>query len=1005
MISVQSRGRWISERWVVAFFTFAGICVWVLDALIDSVAFSHGSFPDLMFNANTHEFYFRFLFLASFIAAGILISGLMASRRKDAEKLERTLDQLEHEKSKVAAIVESISDGISIQGPDFRVLYQNRIHEDFTGGNKVGQLCYKAYSGNDSVCPDCPVEKVFKDGRVHSVEKRKDYPNGITHLEIVASPLRDSSGKVVAGIEMVRDISYRKEAERKQREAYNHLETLLEAIPYAAFFKDAEGRHVVANEATCRFIGLNRDEIVGRTAKDILPPEIAEVCHSSDNAVLESKKMARMEETFPDGQGNSLIFETIKTPLFDEDGNIQGLVGISYEITERKKTEKAIRELNERYQRVVDDLPDLICRYRPDTTITFVNKAYAEYFGKTVPELVGTSFLDLIPSEHHDYIRSKIKSLGNGSPVAVIEHKAISPDGKHRWQLWRDHALFDGSGEVVEVQSIGQDITERKEAEEQLRQYQEHLENMVRDRTAELTTAIELLQEQIQEGRKSEMFIKNILESIDESLIVLDPEYRIVSANRAFCEQSFLSPEEVKGKHCYELLHSRLHPCFVAGENCSARRVLVSGEPASSMHAHYRGENSIFVETKSYPMRDSGGKITSVIQVINDITEKRRLEEQLRHSQKMEAIGQLAGGVAHDFNNRLAAIINYAYILKTKLGPDDPLSVHVSQILNSSERAAHLTQNLLTFSRKHVIDPRPIRLNDIVAHVEKLLTRVIGEDIELSTELSSDELVVMADGDQMEHVLINLATNARDAMPGSGQVKIRTARVELGKQFFEGRSSSRPGSYAMILFRDSGTGMSRETREKVFEPFFTTKAIGKGTGLGLSIVYGIVRQHNGYITVDSEPGKGTSFSVYLPLLTTRAQQAESEEEPPPERGSETVLLVEDDEDVRRPLKQMLEGYGYEVIEAVNGKDAVEKFLQSRKTIGLLVLDVILPGLNGVEVLEEIRKVEPGIKAIFTSGYSEEHIRTKGFLATGSDFLSKPVLPEVLLKKVREALDR
>jgi CheY-like chemotaxis protein len=330
--------------------------------------------------------------------------------------------------------------------------------------------------------------------------------------------------------------------------------------------------------------------------------------------------------------------------------------------------------------------------------------------------------------------------------------------------------------------------------------------------------------------------------------------------------------------------------------------------------------------------------------------------------------------------------------------------VHVDQVVNSSERAAHLTQNLLTFSRKHFINPRPVKLNDIVEGVEKLLARVIGEDIELRTEYAREELVVMADSGQIEHVLINLATNARDAMPATGHVAIGTSRVALGGEFFEGRGTSKPGEYALISFMDSGAGMNTETRHKVFEPFFTTKDIGKGTGLGLSMVYGIIKQHGGYISVESEPGLGTAFYIFLPLLPVRAERAEPERSVLPEGRGENVLLVEDDDDVRMPVRQMLESFGYEVLEAVTGEEAVEKFLQSRKKIGLLILDVILPGMNGVEVLGEIRKVEPGIRAIFTSGYSREHVNNKGILEAGGAFLSKPVAPQVLLKTVRETLD-
>jgi two-component system cell cycle sensor histidine kinase/response regulator CckA len=919
--------------------------------------------------------------------------------------LRKRVEELEAAGSRAEEIVSAMGDGISIQSPGFRVLYQNKTHEDMVGGSMVGRLCYEAYAHRTDVCPGCPVKKALGDGGTHRLQKTLPAPNEATHLEIVASPLRDSSGKTVAGIEIVRDITERKEVERKVAEAHSRLETLVETIPYAVFFKDPQGRHLVINEACRRFFGLPKDDIIGRTAEELLPPETAAVCNESDGRVLGDRASVRLEETFMGGSGEAAVFETIKTPLLSEEGGIEGLVGISFEITQRKNVEEVLGRLKERYQSIIDDLPDMVCRYRADTTIIFVNEAYARYFGKTPKELIGTSFLELVPPEDHDYILGSIASLSLESPLITTEHKVISPGGGERWQLWRDRALFDEEGNVTEIQAVGQDVTERRQAEEKLRRYQAHLEEMVRERTAELTAAVELLQEQMLVGRQSEAFIRSILESIDESLVVLDADYRVLSANRAFCEHAGLPLEEAKGRHCYELLHMSASPCFEEGGDCSARRVFESGEPSSSTHTHTDGEKIIYVETKTYPMRDEHGRVNTVIQVIHDVTERRKLEEQLRHSQKMEAIGQLAGGVAHDFNNRLAAITNYAYIVKTKLSPDDPLLVHVNSIMSSAERAAHLTQNLLTFSRKHVMDPRPVKLNDVVRGVEKLIARSMGGDIELRAELSSDELVVMADTDQMEHVLINLATNARDAIPGSGRVSISTSRVELGRRFFEGRSANVPGSYVMIAFRDSGGGMSEETKAKIFEPFFTTKAVGKGTGLGLSIVYGIIKQHKGFIDVESSPGEGTAFHLYLPLLASRATHAAAREAPPPAKGSETVLLAEDDDDVRRPLKQMLEEQGYEVIEATNGPEAVERFLQSRKKVGLLMLDVILPAMNGVEVLKEIRKVEPGIRAIFTSGYSEEQIRRKGLLEPGTTFLSKPVTPEVLLQKVREAIDR
>jgi PAS domain S-box-containing protein len=391
--------------------------------------------------------------------------------------------------------------------------------------------------------------------------------------------------------------------------------------------------------------------------------------------------------------------------------------------------------------------------------------------------------------------------------------------------------------------------------------------------------------------------------------------------------------------------------------------------------------------------------------VIEDITERMKLEEQLRHAQKMQAIGTLAGGVAHDFNNILTAIIGYGNLIKKSVKEGETLRSYVDHILTSSERAANLTKSLLAFSRKQIISPRPVSLNDIVKRTEKILLRVIGEDIELRTVLCDEELTIMADSDQLEQVLMNLATNARDSMPNGGALTIETSNIEMGKGYVITNDLMKPGNYALLSVSDTGAGMDEKTKQRIFEPFFTTKEVGKGTGLGLSIVYGIIKQHNGEINVYSEVGKGTIFRIYFPLITPTTEQHLVEIVAVPKGGNEVILIAEDDQEVRRLTRHVLSAAGYTIIEAVDGSDAIAKFLERQHDINLLILDVIMPKKNGKEVYEEIRKLRPGVKALFTSGYSAEIIHTKGILEEGTDFISKPMQPDELLKKVRESLDR
>jgi PAS domain S-box-containing protein len=405
---------------------------------------------------------------------------------------------------------------------------------------------------------------------------------------------------------------------------------------------------------------------------------------------------------------------------------------------------------------------------------------------------------------------------------------------------------------------------------------------------------------------------------------------------------------------------------------------------------------------------DDEGNIRWIDGVLEDITLKRRLEEQLRQSQKMEAIGTLAGGIAHDFNNILTAIIGYAGLLKTGVGQDNLLREYVDEMMVSCERASLLTQSLLAFSRKQVISPKPVDLNKVIKKVKALLMRVIGEDIELRTILANRDLVVMADVGQMEQVLMNLAANARSAMPDGGILSIGTEALELDDEFTKAYGYGIPGLYALVSVADTGHGMDEKTKERIFEPFFTTREVGKGTGLGLAMVYGIIKQHEGYITTYSELGKGTTFKIYLPLIQAEAEVTEPVTEAAasgPPGGSETVLLAEDDSEVRKITRNILEGSGYKVIEAVDGEDAVNKFLLNKDEIQLLIFDVIMPKKSGKEAYEEVKKLAPGVKALFTSGYTADIIHRKGVLEEGINFIAKPAAPDILLKKMRELLDQ
>jgi len=411
------------------------------------------------------------------------------------------------------------------------------------------------------------------------------------------------------------------------------------------------------------------------------------------------------------------------------------------------------------------------------------------------------------------------------------------------------------------------------------------------------------------------------------------------------------------------------------------------------------------------PIIDSAGQLAGMVLVIRNVTEKaemeaekRKLEEQLIQSQKMESIGQLAGGIAHDFNNILTAINGYGEMLRSRVANDEKLASFADQLLAAAGRAANLTRSLLAFSRKQSIELVRTDINGVVNGVQKFLGRLIGEDIILSAHTTATPLLAMVDAGQLEQILMNLATNARDAMPEGGNLSIETDEIFVDALYSNAVAAAKPGRYALITVSDNGNGMDQKTCARIFEPFFTTKNIGKGTGLGLSIVYGIVRQHNGFITVYSEPGHGTSFRIHIPLSEGPEMQAIPDDNSENLHGSETILLVEDDNDVRDILSLTMGEAGYTIISATCGAEAVKLFDENHDRISLVLMDVIMPGMNGKEAYSRISERYPSSPVIFMSGYTSDIILHKGIVDMDINFIHKPVSKQQLLKKVRGVLD-
>jgi two-component system, cell cycle sensor histidine kinase and response regulator CckA len=494
----------------------------------------------------------------------------------------------------------------------------------------------------------------------------------------------------------------------------------------------------------------------------------------------------------------------------------------------------------------------------------------------------------------------------------------------------------------------------------------------------------------------SAAYHRTILENIGDAIFIADREGRYLDVNPRACELTGYSREEL-----LRLRVTDTYPQEQRDEAAGRVSAVAGGSPVILERPLLRKDGSVvIVEANARPL--TGGQMLATVR---DITERRDLEKQLHQSQKMEAVGRLAGGVAHDFNNMLTAIFGYTDLMGEDLPPDSPMLEDVAEVRKAAQRAAALTRQLLAFSRQQVLEPVVLNANDLIEEFDKMLRRLIGEDVELRLSLAGGLGNVRADPGQLQQVLMNLVVNARDAMPTGGRLVIETANADLSDEYVERHQPVVPGPYVMVAVTDTGVGMSAATKARIFEPFFTTKEKGKGTGLGLSTVYGIVKQSGGYVWVYSEPGRGSTFKVYLPRVDAPAQGPPTPREAKTLAGTETILLAEDDEILRRLTKGLLEKAGYRVLEAENAALALALARAHQGTIHLLLADVVMPGGSGRDLARQLAEVRPETRVLYVSGYTDDAIVHHGMLEPGLNFLPKPFTPAALARKVRDVLDR
>jgi PAS domain S-box-containing protein len=810
----------------------------------------------------------------------------------------------------------------------------------------------------------------YQGGQSGQEEYRLVWPDSAVRWvrEAVTAGRRGDSGPLRLDA-VVADVTDRRTAEEAAREQRAVLEQVLRHIPCAVFWKDSRSVYLGCNDQSARDVGLaSPEEAVGKTDRDMpMTPEEADFYVRCDREVIESgRPLLNIEETQrrPDGQVATLL--TNKVPLRDAAGRIVGVLGAYADITARKRAEEALAQSEGLFRGLVEQA--LVGIYiLQDDRLVYFNPRFCEIFGFSQAELLALPcWLDLVAEDDRAAVGGR---LAGALDAVRSAFRGRRKDGA-RIDLEAEGTRTEYHGRPALVGTL-LDVTEHRRREEELRR-----------REGQLAEA-----QRIAHIGSFEWDPASGLTAWTDEL------YRIYGV-----VPQELPPAEVFARHCPAEEQAQVAAVV--------KQSLADGRPFEYQHRILRPDGTQgVVRGRGGVLDDPAGKGVRLVGTIEDITERVALEEQLRQAQKMEAVGRLAGGVAHDFNNLLTVINGYGDLVIGLLPEDHPARDPVAQILRAGERAAALTRQLLAFSRQQLLTLRLLDLNAVVADLDKMLRRLIGEDVELVCLTDPRLGPVKADPGQIEQVLLNLVVNARDAMPTGGRLTIETRRVELDEAYARTHPDARPGPHALVRVTDTGTGMDAATLARIWEPFYTTKGAGKGTGLGLAMVYGIVKQSEGHVAVTSEPGRGSTFRIYLPQAADAGRSAKSNPGAAGvPRGSETVLLAEDEQPVRALTRRVLQGCGYTLLEAGDGVEALQVAAAHDGRIDLLLSDVVMPRMGGRELAERLKALHPVARVLFLSGYTDDAVVRHGVQEDQVAFLQKPFTPARLALKVREVLD-